>query len=115
VHHIVHREVRFDHSAGNLITLCHSCHGKEHGVSFETSEVLSERTKQLHRKRRLAKFAKYGREMKARKKHICVACGESIEAGDYYTRITRGDLKLSIRNEYPGGAAICQKCASGHP
>ncbi len=110
VHHIVHRSERCDHSKSNLITLCNLCHGKEHGIRFESSDEIYERNQEASQKRRLLKFAKNGTTVRARKAHVCVVCGGVIKPRDNYIKVTSGDYKLSIRDEYPGGASICESC-----
>lgn len=110
VHHIVHRSERCDHSKSNLITLCNVCHGKEHGIRFETSDEIYERNQEASRKRRLLKFARSGTTVRARKSHVCAVCDGVIKPGDSYIKVTSGDYKISIRNQYPGGASICENC-----
>ncbi|MGH2507647.1 MAG: HNH endonuclease [Ktedonobacteraceae bacterium] len=110
VHHIVHRSEHYDHSASNLITLCHKCHGAKHGIHFESERELYARRQEARHKRILVKLAQGGSRIKARKPHSCVICGAVISPGESYIRVTQGNPQLSIRREYPGGADVCSKC-----
>lgn len=100
VHHIVHRAERLDHNVGNLQTLCNRCHGDEHGKKLAPTD------------RYWAWLAEDGREITARKPHKCNGCGELIKKGESYFHITRGNHRVQMRVDYPGGARICRRCAT---
>ncbi len=80
-HHVVERKKDLNHSVDNLITLCISCHHKEHGreISGEKVDEINERRKNWFvsvSKRDLIKITK------CRKEFTCNRCKKVISKGN---------------------------------
>ncbi len=106
VHHVIPRKVRRDHSAGNLVTLCHECHGKEHNIRFASNDELELR---LY----LRSKAHCGRQVKARKSHACDYCKRTIASGSYYIRIEAKNFPYDVLRLFQAGyGKLCIDCAA---
>jgi len=103
VHHVVPRKVRRDHGVGNLITLCHVCHGKEHHTTFLSNDERNLRMQLKHSMHR-------GKSVKARKAHTCTYCHRAIMQGEHYLKIASADISFDLRYQCEGDAKICGRC-----
>lgn len=104
VHHVVPRKMKFDHSASNLVTLCHRCHGEVHGIAFRTNSDL-----------RLRNFirghAQIGRWIVSRKWHVCSCCKEAMPKGVKYYKITRDELTRDVQKLFDyEDVKLCERC-----
>ena len=103
VHHVVLRSVRFDHSASNLITLCYKCHSECHGMTFVSNATIAA----AKHKSSLIKKSEGEKPKKARKSHVCSACGSTFYSGDTYVLVATGKRRRQIEEK------VCSKCYSG--
>lgn len=106
VHHIIPRAERYDHSANNLITLCHECHGRIHGIKFTTyarRELMIEIR---------ARFFGHSKIVLARKNHSCNYCSKTIMSNNHYYKIQGSVFTFTSRGTLIGDSAkICEQCA----
>src|SRR6185312_6229980 len=104
VHHLVPRKVRFDHSAPNLVTLCHRCHGEVHGITFRTNGDLRLRNF-------IRRHAQSGRWIISRKWHVCSCCKEMVPKGVKYYKITSDELTRDVRKLFDyEDVKLCRMC-----